>query len=122
MLYNLPVEMQVHFRVFSYFHKLFRSSSIILLELQNMFKLKIPAKPQHVSNPNFSFIHSCNWVISEEHKVLLFLNKLTGQQAYFCYVKTLTNFYREFNYYMQSLLGIIALYQDFLETRAFLKF
>lgn len=76
-----------------------------------MFKLKIPEKPQCIGNPDFLFIQGCNWVISEEHKVLHFLNKLTGQQEYSCYTGELTNFDRVFKYYMQSLLGIIALYQ-----------
>lgn len=76
--------------------QLFSNSSIILLELQSMFKLKVPVKLQCVDNPNFPVIQGCNWVISEESKVLHFLNKLTGQQKYYCYTGKCTDFYRAF--------------------------
>lgn len=76
-----------------------------------MLKLKILVKPRHVGNLSLSFTQGCNWVISEEHQVLHFLGKRTGQQVSFCYAGKFTNFYRVFEYYIQILLGIITLCQ-----------
>lgn len=72
------------------------NASIILLELQSMFKLKVPVKLQHVGDADFPVIQGCNWVISEENKVLCFLSKLTGQREYYCYMGKCTDFYRAF--------------------------